>query len=66
MLAKVKVGVKFVALQSVKGYTPADAWARKHDVVRARYGHHDHGVRTRDPELAVELRSSGLEFSDRL
>jgi hypothetical protein len=38
----------------------------KHDVVRARYGHHDHESVPVILNFAVELRSFALQFSDRV
>ena len=38
----------------------------KHDVVGARYGHHDHESVPVILNFAVELRSFALQFSDRL
>jgi hypothetical protein len=38
----------------------------KHDVVSARYGHHDHESVPVILNFAAELRSFALQFSDRL
>jgi hypothetical protein len=38
----------------------------KHDVVRARHGHHDHESVPVILNFTVELRSFALQFSDRL
>ena len=38
----------------------------KHDVVRARYGHHDHEPVPVILNFAAELRSFALQFSDRV
>jgi hypothetical protein len=38
----------------------------KHDVVRARYAHHDHESEPVILNLAVELSSFALQFSDRV
>ena len=38
----------------------------KHDVVRARYGHHDHESEPVILNFAAELRSFALQFSDRV
>ena len=38
----------------------------KHDVVRARYGHHDHESVPVILNFSVELRSFALQFSDRV
>jgi hypothetical protein len=38
----------------------------KHDVVRARYGHHDHESVSVILNFAAELRSFALQFGDRV